>query len=240
MKVNDLAIGYQKKMLLQGLNFELRAGKCVALIGRNGVGKSTLLRTLCGITPSLGGNILLDGKSIAKWSEKSRSKMISVVLTQKPPHMHLSVKEIIMLGRSPYTGWLGMLSNKDKQLTDGAIDMMSISNITHHKLYELSDGQLQKVMIARALAQDTPYVFLDEPTSHLDIKNKIEISNILAQIACSGKTVLISSHEVKMAAKISDMFICLNPEEPAIIDTPETLIKSGLVHRYLQIPMGSI
>ncbi len=237
LKTTDLSIGYaEDKILMKDISVELVPKKMVGLIGQNGVGKSTLIRTLCGLQKPLKGLITLNDKSIHEFSPKEIAKQISVVLTGKPESLNLSVVDLITLGRFPYSGWLGTLKKRDKEKIEESISLMEINYIAHKRLFELSDGQLQKVMIARALAQDTSIIILDEPTSHLDLKNKIEVLQLLQKICSTGKSVLISTHEIQLTAQVCDDFWCMDFNQPMIMGNPVELINNEKVHQYLHLP----
>ena len=233
LSAENLSIGYGEKVLTSGLSLELKSKELVGLIGQNGVGKSTLIRTLVGLQPKLSGTIRFNDRQIE--DSKGLAKSISIVLTGKPDTLSLSVVELLALGRHPYTGWLGYLKEGDKIKIEEALAAMEINYLANKKLFELSDGQLQKVMIARALTQDTDVIILDEPTSHLDLKNKIDVLKLLKKISENGKSVLISTHEVGLAAKYCDQFWCMDFGEKMIAGTPKTLIREGIVQRYLHI-----
>ena len=240
LSTNDLSIGYHpKKVLISDINLSLKPGSFVGLIGQNGVGKSTLIRTLCGLQAPLSGNIRLSETNIEGLSQREIAKRLSVVLTGKPESLNLTVLELIALGRYPYLGWLGVLSDNDSEKVEQAISTMEINFLADKKLYELSDGQLQKVMIARALAQDTDLIILDEPTSHLDLKNKIEVLDLLKKISSSGKTILISTHEIQLSANVCDLFLCVDFQKPMIVGSPSSLIKEHVVHDYLHLPSNT-
>ena len=233
LSTENLSIGYGEKVLANNLSLALEKGDLVALIGQNGVGKSTLIRTLIALQPRLAGEILLKGESIESFKHLARS--ISIVLTGKPDTLNLSVVELLALGRHPYTGWLGFLRKDDKMRIEEALEVMEINYIANKKLFELSDGQLQKAMIARALAQDTEVIILDEPTSHLDLKNKIEVLALLKKISDQGKCVLISTHEVGLAAKYCNQFWCMDFGTEMLLGDPQELIRNGKVQQYLHI-----
>lgn len=236
IEIVDLAIGYKNKVLSHNINVSIARGQVIGLVGQNGVGKSTLIRTICGLQPQLKGQVLIDGKEAFEQNARSIATKISVVLTGKPDSLNLSVIELITLGRHPYSGWLGSLSSEDKEHIEEAINMMEINYLAEKKLFELSDGQLQKVMIARALAQDTDIIILDEPTSHLDLKNKIEVLKLLKKIASVGKGVLISTHEIQLSAKVCDLFWCMDFGKEMLIGKPESIISTGELQEYLHIP----
>ena len=233
LTTENLSIGYGEKVLAENLSLQLKAGDLVGLIGQNGVGKSTLIRTLVGLQPKIAGDIHFEEKPVT--DSKGLAKRISIVLTGKPDTLNLSVIELLALGRHPYTGWLGYLQEDDKKKIEEAISLMEINYIANKKLFELSDGQLQKAMIARALAQDTDVVILDEPTSHLDLKNKIDVLELLKKISAKGKSILISTHEVGLAAKYCNEFWCMDFGKKMLTGDPRKLVEEGSVQEYLHI-----
>jgi len=235
LSTNNLAIGYDAKVVAQNISVDLNQKSFVGLIGQNGVGKSTLIRTILGLQPKISGDITFNGKSIEQYDIKSLAKSVSIVLTNKPDTLNLSVIELLALGRHPYTGWLGLLKKEDKDKIEEALTKMEINYIANKKLYELSDGQLQKAMIARAIAQDTEVIVLDEPTSHLDLKNKIDVLDLLKKISDQAKTILISTHEVGLASKYCDLFWCMDFGKETISGDPKRLIEEGIVQQYLHI-----
>jgi len=238
LRTHDLAIGYGKKQLSGGLNLSIEPGQLIGLIGQNGVGKSTLMRTLCGFQKALGGEVLIAEKSLSSYPANDLAKKISVVLTEKPGAQNLTVLELISLGRHPYSGWLGQLREADIAAMERAFEQCQIHYLLEKRLHQLSDGQLQKVMIARALAQDTDLILLDEPTSHLDLRNKMEVLELLKTVSASGKSVLISTHEIPLAAKVCDTFWGMDFGQPIAIGSPEQMISSGQVKELLHLQDG--
>ncbi|WP_282055182.1 ABC transporter ATP-binding protein [Maribacter luteus] len=217
LKVNDLSIGYRNKnemtVIAKELDFQLEQGELAAIVGVNGIGKSTLLRTLGNVQSKLSGSIQLDGKDLKKHSPIELASTISVVLTEPLASKNLTVLELIALGRQPYTNWIGRLSETDKTKIKEAISMIGLENLKNKKCYELSDGQLQRVMIARALSQDTSIILLDEPTSHLDLHHKVQILKLLKHIAHhTQKTILFTSHEIEMTIQLCDKILIMNKE----------------------------
>jgi iron complex transport system ATP-binding protein len=215
LEVSDLAIGYRhgREILdvAKNIRFSLGEGELAAIVGVNGIGKSTLLRTLARVQPTLSGQILLHGQAIISLQEQELAEKISVVLTEPIATRNLSVIELVSLGRQPYTNWIGRLSAEDKAKISSAISTVDLDSLRHKKCYELSDGQMQKVMIARALAQDTPLMLLDEPTTHLDIYHNIQILKLLGQIAHEkGKTIVFTTHEIDMAIQLCDKMLLLD------------------------------
>lgn len=179
----------------------------------NGIGKSTLLRTLGKVQPKLSGSIVLGNKDLKNYSTMELASTISVVLTEPLASKNLTVLELIALGRQPYTNWIGKLSDTDKSKIQEAISVVDLDKLKNKKCYELSDGQLQRVMIARALTQDTSIILLDEPTSHLDLHHKVQILKLLKSIAHkTRKTILFTSHEIEMAIQLCDKILIMNNE----------------------------
>jgi iron complex transport system ATP-binding protein len=203
----------------------LQQGEMAAIVGINGIGKSTLLRTLGKVQPKLSGEILVNGKKIEKFKPLELASSMGMVLTESLVSKNLTVLELIALGRQPYTNWIGTLSDIDKNKIKEAISMVDLSELKGKKCYELSDGQLQRVMIARALAQDTSIILLDEPTSHLDLHHKVQILKLLKHIAHkTEKTILFTSHEIEMAIQLCDKMLIMN-KETHDFGEPSELIK---------------
>ena len=227
----DLSIGYPTKKetvrSAEGLNLKLHGGKLVALIGANGIGKSTLLRTLTGIQKPLKGSIHLKNKEIESYDALALAQNLSLVLTEKLPPSNLTVFELVALGRQPYTNWIGTLLPEDIHQVQEAMELTQITHLSHKKHYEISDGQLQNILIARALAQDTPLIILDEPTTHLDLLHKVALFKLLKKLTLeTQKCILFSTHDIDMAIQLSDEIILMTPEK-VIQDQPCNLIAKG-------------
>jgi iron complex transport system ATP-binding protein len=227
LETQNLSIGYQKKeniVVGNDINISLKSGKLVSLVGANGIGKSTLLRTLAGLHKPVSGNVLLYGKNISDYKPLELAKNISLVLTEKLPPGNLTVFELIAIGRQPYTDWIGKLSPDDIIKVNLAMELTQTTFLAEKKHYEISDGQLQKVMIARALAQDTPMIVLDEPTTHLDLMHKVSLFQLLTVLAHeTNKCILFSTHDIEMAIEMSDEMILMSPEK-IIQDSPQNLM----------------
>ena len=232
LKTETLQIGYQKKgeekVIASNIEVEVVEGELVAVIGINGVGKSTFLRTVSGIQPALKGSIFISGRNRKEISGQELSKRISLVLTEQPLSKNLSVSELVALGRQPYTNWIGSLSSEDRKKVKEALALVQIQDLQEKRCYELSDGQMQKVLIARALAQDTPLMILDEPTSHLDMYHKAQVLKLLKQLSSeTSKAIVFATHEINLALQLCDRIILMNPGS-AIQGTPNELIQKGV------------
>lgn len=227
----DLTIGYKTKkatvVIAENLNLNLQSGKLIALIGANGIGKSTLLRTITGIQSPLSGSVFLNDKNILTHKNSELAQNLSVVLTEKLPPSNLSVFELVALGRQPYTNWIGTLTATDIEKINEAMELTQISNLSQKKHFEISDGQLQKVLIARALAQDTPLIILDEPTTHLDLLHKVSLFKLLQTLTKqTQKCILFSTHDIDLAIQLSDEMIIMTPEM-VVQDEPCNHISKG-------------
>jgi iron complex transport system ATP-binding protein len=231
LSTSNLSIGYKSKKgimaIAQNLNLTLDSGKLIALIGANGIGKSTLLRTITGIQSPLAGNVFLNEKNINTYKPLDLAQNLSLVLTEKLPPSNLSVFELVALGRQPYTNWIGTLSQTDIEKVQEAMQLTQIEHLASKRHFEISDGQLQKVLIARALAQDTPLIILDEPTTHLDLLHKVSLFKLLKKLTQeTQKCILFSTHDIDLAIQLSDEMIIMTPEM-VIQDEPCNLISKG-------------
>ncbi|WP_304197449.1 ABC transporter ATP-binding protein [Flavobacterium alvei] len=238
LQTSNLSIGYTSKKvknsIASNINFSLEKGKLIAMIGANGIGKSTLLRTITGIQKPLSGTVFLNEKNIHELDSLTLAQNLSVVLTEKLPPSNLTVWELVALGRQPYTNWIGTLTENDIAKINEAIALTQIEHLTSKKHYEISDGQLQIVLIARALAQDTPLIILDEPTTHLDLSHKVTLLKLLKKLTQeTGKCILFSTHDIDMAIQLSDEMIIMTPEN-TIQDQPCNLILKGSFNSLFQ------
>lgn len=228
LTTKKLALGYEKdKQLHSNLMLQLNAGEMVGLIGPNGCGKSTLIRTLSGLQPALAGTIFINNTPLHQLRHTEKAKRIAVVLTDSISTQSLTVKQLVEMGRFPHTNWAGKLTEKDHLLVAKSIDQVHLTHKADRFYNELSDGEKQRVMIAKALAQDTPIIFLDEPTAHLDLTNTIDIMMLLQQLASSTKkAILLSTHELELALQICDKLWLLTDKgiEKGI---PEDIILNG-------------
>lgn len=209
ISLSQLSVGYSlSHPVISDINLELRSGQLACLIGENGIGKSTLLKTLTGFLPKLKGSLLLGNRDIESFSQRELARQVSIVLTQKPDVQNLTIEEIIGLGRSPYTGFFGRLRAEDRKVVDDAIATMGIEKLRGRMIQTLSDGERQKVMIAKALAQETPIILLDEPTAFLDFPSKAETFQSLQRMAHErDKLILLSTHDLELAVRFADSLL---------------------------------
>ena len=230
--ITDLSIGYPSKksvkVVADGICSDIMSGELTCLLGANGVGKSTLLRTLSAFLPPLSGRIEIMGKRLETYTHKELAKTLSVVLTDKFSLRNMTVEELIGMGRSPYTGFWGTLDNADRQIVDSAIRLIRIESLSSRLIQTLSDGERQKVMIAKAFAQETPIIFLDEPTAFLDFPTKVEIMQLLHHLSrTTNKTIFLSTHDLELALQIADKVWLMDKKSGITIGTPEDLSLDG-------------
>ena len=237
--LRDLGIGYTTKHgvipVAEGINGTICSRELTCLLGANGVGKSTLLRTLSAFQPKIQGEIMIEGRDLSDWTDKELSRLIGVVLTEKPDVRNMTVRELVSLGRSPYTGFWGTYSKEDLQIVDEAISLVGIDLLSRRMVHTLSDGERQKVMIAKALAQQTPVIYLDEPTAFLDYPSKVEVLQLLRRISReAGKTIFLSTHDVELALQLADVVWLMTRGERMAIGSPKTLAKQGDLGRFIE------
>lgn len=229
LTTENLSIGYslkgkEPKVLLTEATLALKPGELVCLLGPNGAGKSTLIRTLAGLQKPLAGTVQLNDISIAQHKPSTRAQQIALVLTKRIQTGLLTAYDLVALGRHPHTQWTGSLSAQDKTIIEHSLAVVQASNLAQRNVQELSDGEYQKIMIARGLAQDTPILLLDEPTAFLDIQHRVEIIHILRQLAREKQVaILMSTHDLELAVR-SAHFIWLLTEKTIKAGAPEDLI----------------
>ena len=257
VELNDLSIGYRSKqgvrVVAEGLTAQLQRGQLTCLLGENGVGKSTLLRTLAAFQPKLSGNIMIEGRELESYSERELARTIGIVLTEKPDVQQMTVMELVEMGRAPYTGFWGRLNDTDRKACEEAIALIGIGPLKDRMVQTLSDGERQKVMIAKALAQQTPVIFLDEPTAFLDYPSKVDMLLLLSRISREAqKTIFLSTHDLELALQVADVIWLMvergkrrsaegrllpkgrKKEERLIIGTPQELAQSGALSQFIE------
>lgn len=244
IQLRNLSIGYQTKQsvkqVAEHIHGEIRSGELTCLLGANGVGKSTLLRTLSAFQPKLSGEILFveergSVREIGGYTDKELSRKIGVVLTEKPDVRNMTVRELVSLGRSPYTGFWGNYSQEDLRIVDESIALVGVGPLSQRLIHTLSDGERQKVMIAKALAQQPPVIYLDEPTAFLDFPSKVEVLQLLRRISRDAKkTIFLSTHDVELALQLADTIWLMTREEGITIGTPQQLAQQGQLGKFIE------
>ena len=233
LKTTDLTVGYrlrggQQLTILSNLNLNIFRGELITFIGTNGCGKSTLIRSLIGLLPKLNGKVYFKNENLDTISFPDRAQKIGVVLTEPVYEKNMTVYELVSMGRYPHTNWLGRLSKQDAEMVNASIEKVGLPHKRNSKLGELSDGERQRSMIARVLAQDVDLIILDEPTAHLDLPNRMEVLLLLKQLAHEfGKGVLLSTHELSLALQVSDRVWMVGRQKELFSDIPEELIRTG-------------
>ena len=224
IELKELTLGYGQRTLLKTVNARITGGQLVALLGRNGTGKSTLLRAIMGLESPQSGEINLQGKDIASLKPEKLALSISFVTTDKVRIANLRCKDVVALGRAPYTNWLGQLQPEDRKIVDNAIQLVGMSGYAEKTMDKMSDGECQRIMIARALAQDTPVILLDEPTAFLDLPNRYELAQE------EGKCILFSTHDLDIALSLCDSIMLIDNPYMYTLPTSE-MITSGHIER---------
>jgi iron complex transport system ATP-binding protein len=234
LHLSDLSAGYRKCAVLSGLRLSVAAGELVALIGRNGTGKSTLIRTIARLQPKLSGEILLSGQAAGKFTKNRWAEKISIVSTDIVQASHLTVRRLVAFGRFPYTNWIGTLTGADVEKIEEAMQLVGITRLAEKKLHEISDGERQRAMIARTLAQDTDVILLDEPTAFLDMAGKYELIRLLHHLTRKkDKSILFSTHDLNIAMQEADK-LWLIDHRHIHEGAPEDLALNGQLNRIFE------
>lgn len=241
MRAKLLTIGYPNKIIASALDLAIESGELIALVGPNGAGKSTLMRSLSRLQPLLEGEVMLNNKPIVELEAKELARTLSLVLTDRDFFGDLNVYSLVAMGRYPHTGWFGNMQKHDQEVIQWALNAVGMSDFKYRSIHLLSDGEKQKVLIARALAQDSPFIFLDEPTAHLDLPNRIEIFKLLKKLCKQyQKAILLTTHELDWAIKTANQIWVLDKEGELTQGSPQELISRqtfqrtfGLSHDWL-------
>ena len=243
IRLTDVSIGYKTRQGLKtvatGITASIFSGELTCLLGRNGVGKSTLLRTLAGFQPKLGGSIVIDGRQQEDYTARELAQRLGVVLTERPDVQQMTVWELVAMGRSPYTGFWGRLDHDDELMVKQAISQVGIDELAQRQVTTLSDGERQKVMIAKALAQQTSIIFLDEPTAFLDYPSKVETLLLLRRIGREArKTIFLSTHDLELALQVADRLWLMDDATGLSIGTPAELAQKGVLATFVERASG--
>ena len=229
MAVRDVMAGYHGKVVLDGLSFEVPRGGILVLIGPNGAGKSTVLRTLSRALLPMQGTVTLDGRDLQRYSGEALARELAVMLTDRAKPELMTVRDVVSLGRYPYTGRLGRLDAEDEVQVKDAMEAMDVMELRERDFRELSDGQKQRVLLARALAQDPKLLILDEPTGYLDIHYKLQLLRVLRAKAQAGMTIVASLHEIELARLLADQLLTVKDGHAGHSGTPEEIFREEII-----------
>lgn len=231
INISNLTIGYEKCAIISNISVTAMPNEMICIIGRNGQGKSTLIKTLCKLLSPISGSIDINQQNLLKLNDNEFSKLISVVLTSKIAIYNTSVKEFVAYGRYPYTNWIGKLTENDQEIIENAADLCGINHLIDRNFDSLSDGEKQKVNIARAIAQQTPIIILDEPTAHLDLVNNLEIFKLLKELTQQhNKTIIFSTHHIESAIRMADQLWVVN-NRTFYAGIPKQLIEKNIINQ---------
>ena len=238
ISLDNISIGYGNIVVADGINAKLNSGQLTCLLGANGAGKSTLLRTLSAFQPALAGSITYDGRELDDFTPQERARLIGVVLTERSKMEYMSVRDLVAMGRMPYTGFWGGMNDDDRKIVNEAMEKVGIMALADRLVDTLSDGERQKVMIAKALAQQTPVIYLDEPTAFLDFPSKVETMQLLLTLCHDmQKTVFLSTHDVEIAIQMADSCWVMESGDGCLhIGTPRELANQDVISRFVERP----
>lgn len=231
IRFENLTLGYGSRTLIDSLTGEIRRGHLTALVGRNGTGKSTLLRAIAQLGDIASGEIFIDGKELSRISPSEMASKVALVTTDKVRIANLRCRDVVALGRAPYTNWIGRMQEQDHEIVEQSLAAVGMSDYADKTMDRMSDGECQRIMIARALAQQTPIILLDEPTAFLDMPNRYELCTLLRGLAHrENKSILFSTHELDIALELCDSIALIAPPQMHILPTEE-MIRSGHIER---------
>ena len=234
--VKNMCVGYDRKPLIKDIEISLQKGEILSLIGPNGAGKSTVLKSIAGQLKLLGGTVCLGEENLLAMKASDLAKKMSVLFTEKIRVELKTCRDVVATGRYPYTGWFGVLSKEDERIVDEVMELIHITELSGQDFDKISDGQKQRVMLARAICQEPEILILDEPTSYLDIKYKLEFLSILQEMRIKkGLTVIMSLHELELAKIVSDKILCLKGEYVLRYGTPDEVFTSDFIERLFDI-----
>ena len=236
LKTKDLHIGYKDKAILPSINVSLNEGNLIALIGPNGAGKSTLFKTLTAHIKPISGSIELFGKELSEYSSKEKAMLIGLVLTERPDDMFLKVYDVVASGRCPYTNFFGKIEKEDENIIQESLEIVGINHLKSRYFNTLSDGEKQKVMIAKTLAQNTPIIFMDEPTAFIDYPSKIELFSLMEMLTKErNKTIIFSSHDLELLLRYTDDIWMISKGKELVSAKKDDLLESGILKEYFNL-----
>lgn len=229
MKIEHLSAGYRGKAVVPEVSLDIKKGEIISFIGPNGAGKSTLLKTLYRELAPVSGAVFIDDGDVAKMPLKELARKMSIVTTDRVKPEHMTCREVVMAGRLPYTDGFGVLGKEDRQAAEDAIALMKIEDFADKQFNNLSDGQKQRTLIARAIAQAPEFLVMDEPTSYLDIRYRMELMEVLEGLSQKGVTIVMSLHELELAVSVSDRLLLVYEDGTTVCKTPSEVMEEGLI-----------
>ena len=229
MKLNSVQAGYGRKIVVGGVTLDVGRGEIITLIGPNGAGKSTLIKTISGDLRLIGGSVFIDGSDLGAMPAKELSRTMSVLTTERVKPVLMTCRDVVMSGRLPFTGAFGVFGPEDEKETDRALELMNIGALRDVPFSDMSDGQKQRTLIARAIAQTPKYLVMDEPTSYMDIKHRLELMKVLKRLSREGITLVMSLHELELALEVSDRLLLVYDDGRVLVSTPDEVIARGLL-----------
>lgn len=229
IETKNLQVGYSSNLVLKGVDVTIPANQITALIGPNGCGKSTLLKTLARVLLPESGRVLLSGKELNKFKANELARILALLPQSHIPPESITVREVVALGRSPYTGFWGQLSNQDWETVDKAMRLTGVDSLAEHQIAALSGGQCQRVWLALTLAQDSAYVLLDEPTTYLDLNHQVELMKLIQQLREQGKTIITVLHDINQACRYCDHLIVMKEGSVVISGSPEQVLNKSML-----------
>ncbi|SKB72166.1 ABC-type cobalamin/Fe3+-siderophores transport system, ATPase component [Lachnospiraceae bacterium] len=229
MRIENLKAGYHKNVIIQDLSLELGKGEVLSLIGPNGGGKSTLLKSISGQIKPLGGTVFIGKDDIKHIPVKQLSKRMSIVTTERVRTQHMTCRDVVMAGRLPYSDSLGLFSKDDQSSAGRAMELMNIGDLADKSYEALSDGQKQRALIARAICQEPEYLIMDEPTSYLDIRHKLDLMDVVKKLSSEGVSIIMTLHEPQLALRISERVLMVRQDGSAECASPKEVIESGMI-----------
>ena len=229
MKIESLSAGYHKKQIIRSVSIEVAKGEIISLIGPNGGGKSTLLKTISGELQIISGSVFLGKSDIRTIPLKELARKMSILNTERVRPEHMSAMDVVLSGRLPYSDGLGLFGEQDRETAKKASELMGITDFATKDFITLSDGQKQRTLIARAICQEPDYLIMDEPTSYLDIKHRLELMEVIKKIASEQITVIMSLHELDLALQISDRVLLIKEDGSTLCEKPSVVLKSGII-----------
>lgn len=238
--VKDLAVGYDGRVLLDKIDLSIDRGSILCLIGPNGAGKSTILKTITGQLKKLHGAVVVEGVDTGDWKAKERARTMSVLLTERVRAHHMTAREVVALGRYPYTDRFGRLGQEDQRIIEESLAAVDAASLADKGFLFLSDGQQQRILLARALCQKPRLLLLDEPTAFLDIRYSVELLNLLRRLASQEKlTIVLSLHEIDLALKLADFVLCVQDGGKAVFARPEEFLQENRISQLFGLPDGA-